>query len=65
MVRQVTVTSTAVVFIEDSSEKGSALEVEKVRRLEKIHGPVMAEALDLWSSSQWPRHSGNSRVAQW
>ena len=65
MVRQVTVPSTAVVFPEDPPEKGPALEVKRVRRLEEVQGPVMAEALDLWSSSQWPRHSGSSLVAQW
>ena len=49
MVRQVTVTSTAVVFTEDPAEEDPALEVAKLRRLEKVQGPVMAEALGLWS----------------
>ena len=63
MVRQVTVPSTTVVFPEDPPEKGPALEVERVRRLEEVQGPVMAEAQDLWSWNQWLRHLGKSTAA--
>ena len=61
MVRQVTVTSTAVVFPEDPPEKDPVPEVDCVRRLEKAQGPVKAEAQDLWSWNQWLRHSGNKQ----
>ena len=63
MVRQVTVTSTAVVFLEDPPEKDPVLEVDCVRCLEKAQGPVRAEAQDLWSWNQWLRHSGKSTAA--
>ena len=63
MVRQVTVTSTAVVFPEDPPEKDPVPEVDCVRCLEKAQGPVRAEAQDLWSWNQWLRHSSNSTAA--
>ena len=55
-IRQVTVTSMAVVFTDDPSEKDPALEVDQVRCLEKAQGPVMAEVQGLWSWNKWLRH---------
>ena len=49
MVRQVTVTSKAVVFPENPPEKDPVPQVDCVRRLEKAQGPMRAEAQDLWS----------------